>query len=357
MAAVGRRRKDNPFNLPPRTYFDHGQFFYVHKNTGVWEPLGTDPETARQKGRELGRLASSDDYGTMAYYLRAFIEHCRTRVGLPKQARGISPRTFEDYQNDIQPLTAYFGKMLPAEVQAQHVNSYLELGAQLERATRANREKAALSACFTWLCGSGQGEVTINPCFRVSGVMANRETKRERYVDDDEMRAVLNPSIAPSPMVRALAGLIYRTLQRPSDIQKWNESNIKVRNGVRVLSFTQSKTRKQLDIRITQEVDDLLAMARGNRTIVGMTYIHKGNGKAYAEKSLSTMFRGYCRAAGIKDFSIYDLKGKGATDMYRSGVPLEQIQALCGHNSVTTTEIYIKARLREVVEPNQVKQA
>lgn len=54
------------------------------------------------------------------------------------------------------------------------------------------------------------------------------------------------------------------------------------------------------------------------------------------------MWSTYVRACdGIKDFAIYDLKGKGATDMWLAGVPLEQIQALCGHEFITTTVIYV----------------
>jgi integrase len=36
-----------------------------------------------------------------------------------------------------------------------------------------------------------------------------------------------------------------------------------------------------------------------------------------------------------------------------SGVPLEQIQVLCGHDSVTTTERYVKSRWRGIVTPNK----
>ena len=48
-----------------------------------------------------------------------------------------------------------------------------------------------------------------------------------------------------------------------------------------------------------------------------------------------------------------DLKGKGATDMWQAGVPIELIQALLGHASKTTTEIYIKQRWTEA-QPNLV---
>jgi site-specific recombinase XerD len=53
----------------------------------------------------------------------------------------------------------------------------------------------------------------------------------------------------------------------------------------------------------------------------------------------------------VKDLGLYDLKGKAATDMFRAGVPLEQIQHLLGHESIRTTEIYIKARLPDLVAP------
>jgi integrase len=35
-----------------------------------------------------------------------------------------------------------------------------------------------------------------------------------------------------------------------------------------------------------------------------------------------------------------------------AGVPIEQIQALCGHKTKTTTERYVKQRWREAVQPN-----
>ncbi|WP_159990896.1 tyrosine-type recombinase/integrase [Pelistega ratti] len=46
----------------------------------------------------------------------------------------------------------------------------------------------------------------------------------------------------------------------------------------------------------------------------------------------------------MKHFGFYDLKGKDATDMWLRGVPLKQIQVLGGHESIKTTEIYVKSR-------------
>jgi len=162
------------------------------------------------------------------------------------------------------------------------------------------------------------------------------------------------------PFKKSHTRLIYRTLQRPGDILRWTASNIVTRTigdeDKRVLKFKQSKTGAQLDILITPEIDECLQLAASsNKRIVGMTLLHKTNGQPYAEKSLSGMFAKAVREAGLEDFGLYDLKGKGATDMWLSGVKVELIQALCGHDSVTSTEIYVKSRWRGVIEPNRTK--
>jgi len=75
----------------------------------------------------------------------------------------------------------------------------------------------------------------------------------------------------------------------------------------------------------------------------------------FTEAGIKTNWHKACQAAGVTDFGIYDMKSRGATDMYEDGVPIEQISHLCGHNSVTTTETYIKQHLRQTVQPNRRK--
>jgi integrase len=60
----------------------------------------------------------------------------------------------------------------------------------------------------------------------------------------------------------------------------------------------------------------------------------------------------YQKKAGVASFGFRDLKGKGATDMWLNGEPIERIQLLCGHADKTTTEIYIKARWTETAQLN-----
>ena len=349
MLRMGRRRVDNPLGLPPRVYARHGAFFYVHPN-GRWERLGTDLREAKRKGNLFNDPSAT--FGTMAYWLDAFVVHCAARVGLPKSRRGIAQRTFEDYRRDVEPLKAYFGKMQPGSVLPTHVGKYLEIGAETNRAVRANREKACLSACFTWLLLQSDAAVQINPCV---GVKRNPESKRLRYVTDDELRAVL--AIAPK-MVCALLWLVYRTLQRPEDVIAWTPAVIARKADKRVLRFVQRKTGKQMEVEVSDELDailrDLNANSDGSLRGPGMPLIHRLDGSGYTYDGIASMLRRDVNAAGVPGFGFYDMKGKGATDMWRAGVPIEQIQLLCGHDSVTTTEIYVKARWIDTVQPNRV---
>ena len=82
------------------------------------------------------------------------------------------------------------------------------------------------------------------------------------------------------------------------------------------------------------------------------TLICTREGQPYTQMGLSSMARRHIAACEIANFAPYDCKAKGATDMFQGGTPLEEISALCGHDSVTTTEKYIKRHLTRTIAPN-----
>ena len=371
---MGRRRAHNPLNLPPRVYAKHGAFYYHHP-AGRWEHLGRDLEAVKRRAAEIANGLDAG-YGTVNFFLDEFITACRRRVA----AHDLAPRTLEDYTRDSIPLKAFFGAMYPVGIEPSHIGEYLDTNLELGRGVRANREKACLSSMFTGLIRTGQGGVKSNPC---KGVKRNKETKRDRYVEDDEMHATL--ATAPA-QVSAMAELVYRTLQRPEDIIGWTGRNLTDRRDaggrlVRILRTRQGKTGAAVDIEITPEIDAVLARLKapmlsgdedGDRVpkvVTGLTLIHRRDGRPYTYDGLCSMLKR--RQAGVREqhkkalgplaempsWGFYDMKGKGATDMWMAGVPLEQIQVLCGHDSITTTERYVKSRWRGIVAPNKVARA
>ncbi|QRF60183.1 tyrosine-type recombinase/integrase [Variovorax paradoxus] len=366
---MGRRRK-SALDLEQRVYFNHGAFYYVHQN-GKWERLGTDKDEANRKARIHNDPESL--YGTMVYWLDQFLLHCAKRVhgGTLKQ------RTYDDYEDAIVPptetrtrgaLRTFFAPpRTPLDVTPAMVQDFLITMAELGRPTPANRERACLSACFSWLLRTGKVPgLLVNPCLRASGVQRNKETRRTRYVTHDEFKEVYAVAGASERLMMELA---YRTLQRPeSDIVYWTSENLVKEGGKRLLKHRQNKTGTDIVIELPKSVNDLLDRALGtedNIVKLRQPLVHRLDGEAYDYDGLSSMLRRSIAVANerrkarkkepMASFGFRDLKGKGATDMWLAGVPIERIQLLCGHKSKATTEVYIKQRWRETAQPNLIE--
>lgn len=380
---MGRKRQSNPLDLPERVYAKGSAFYYHHRPTddhpsGRWEKLSTDVLEAKKRAAAIANNLG-DGFGKMPYWLGEWMLSVAARV----KAGTLAQRTHDDYEEAAELLGAWFAEFAPAGIEPAHVGDYLDKGAETGRAVRANREKAALSVFFSWMMRAQAARpagVKSNPC---AGVRRNPESKRQRYVEDAEMLETL----AQAPVqVWGLAQLVYRTLQRPEDVITWTPRNITTRRDsggkqVRILRVSQAKARragppKIVDIEITPEIDAILTRLKAplpkkgkkpSAVITGLTLIHRRDGHPYTYDGLCSMLK---RAQNdlrdlhavkrgpldeMPSWGFYDLKGKGATDMWQDGIPLTQIQVLCGHESVKTTEVYVKARWRGIVAPNQVK--
>lgn len=363
MARMGRRRKAD-LGLQPRVYLNHGAYFYVHQD-GRWERLGRDKDAANRRARIYNDPAGR--FGTMVHWLDMFLADCERRVA----AKQLAQRTLEDYRDaigtDEKPgaLRVFFASpMTPLDVTPDLVQEFLEAGAEAGRARRSNLERACLSSCFGWILRKKHAPgLLVNPCLRASGVKRNPEKVRDRYVTNEEYAAVL--AEAPKS-VRLMMALAYRTLQRPeSDIILWDSRILIHRDGAKMLHFRQNKTGLWMLITVTPELDELLPRDDGNVTRLREPLVQRLDGEHYTYDGLSSMLKRSIEAANVRrrarkqatipSFGFRDLKGKGATDMWLAKVPLEQIQALCGHKNKTTTERYVKQRWREAVQPNTLR--
>lgn len=353
--SMGRSRKSRK-DLPPRVYVKHNAYYFVHPN-GKWQRLAAIGQEREMRVTWAHLEQPNEAYGTVSALLDEYLSQYA--------ATAKKPRTYKDNLKEAEYLKVFFGDMYPQNVRSWHIGAYLEEN-RLARAVRANREKALLSHVFTWaMRHSNWGNFVLsNPC---RGVARNAETKRIRIVDDAEYLAVFNLA---NRNVQRLMTLIYRTLQRPSDILKLGPKNIVQRNvngnPTEVLLFRQSKTSASVEIIVSDEIRE--ALYDGESSTMTQTpykqqfFIRNRYGKPYTldgmnsnfAKALNKYRQQIEELTGEKPapFGLYDLKGKGATDMYQNGIPLEQIQALAGHKSVRTTEIYIKARLNKPVMSN-----
>lgn len=355
---MGRMRTSRK-DLPPRVYVKHGAYYFVHL-TGKWQRLAKVGQEREMRLAWANLEQPNEIFGTLASLIN---EYLSTYAATAK-----APRTFKDNLKEAKYLKAYFGEMQPQHIQGRHIGAYLEANREM-RPIRANREKALLSHVFTWAIRHPTWGCMIqhNPC---KGVVRNKETKRVRIVDDAEYMAVFNLA---SKNVKCMMTLVYRTLQRPSDLLLIGPVNIIHRmvdgTSVEVLRIIQGKTGAIVEIIMSEDLRNALfgsntidCLNSNSKHLENKYFLVNREGKPYTLDGFNSNFaralnkyRDTVEAnIGVKPkpFGIYDLKGKGATDMYQSGIALEYIQALAGHESVRTTEIYIKARLNKPVISN-----
>lgn len=345
------RTRKSRRDLPPRVYVKHNAYYFVTKDS-KWIRLAAVGQEQEMRMAWAKLEQPIEAYGTVAALIDDYL--------VSYAAKEKAPRTYQDNLKESVYLKAYFGDMQPKDVLPRHVGAYLDANLDTRR-VRANREKALFSHVFTWAMRheSWGQTITQNPC---KGVKGNKESKRVRIVSDQAFNELFKVS---NENVQRLMTLIYRTLQRPSDILLLGSANVveTTLDGkpIKILDFNQGKTKFDVKIILTDELLDILYYGRP-RNQAYEYFITSASGAPY---QLSSINSNYSRAfqkfsanheatTGKKPikFGFYDLKGKGATDMYQSGIALEKIQMLTGHKSVKTTEIYIKQRILTPIESN-----
>ena len=321
------RRRSRDFDLPPRMHRKGDRFLYVTSTTPrKWLALGDDINEARRQWAKLEGETENPADRTFAVVARRY----RSEV-LPTKAL----RTRRDNEKELAQLEAVFGLMPIDTIQPADVRTYLDLRGKTAK-VRANREKALLSHVFNQARAWGYTSAP-NPC---AGIKGHRETGRDRYVTDQEYRAVWT---AADDALRDAMDLALLTAQRPADVLKMNRADII--DGA--LWVTQNKTGKKLRIQIIGELADVIARieARPGK-LKGPALIQDSNGGRLSYFAMRSRFEKARTAAGVS-FQFRDLRAKAATD---TG-DLALAQRLLGHKTRDMTEHYTRDRIGETVAP------
>ena len=317
---VGRKRTKHK-NLPPLVSLKRGRYYYGRNQEYLADNLAdallrwAEKEAAKEGRRPVTFKELADEY---------------RRLVIPTKA----PRTQSDNLAEMERLLSVFGPAPLEKIQPVHVRGYLDnRGAKV----RANREIALLSAMWNW--GRNGGLMNLpNPC---DGVARHKETGRDRYVTDDEFRAVWEAADEP---VRDALELHLLTGQRVSDVLQMSLTD--VREGC--LWVRQGKTGKRLRLVLAGELASLVERIKSRR-YPGVTTLHlirDEDGQPLTYDALYNRFEIARAKAGVH-FQLRDLRAKAATDLD----DLALAQKLLGHSSRAMTEHYTKQRIGERVSP------
>lgn len=134
--------------------------------------------------------------------------------------------------------------------------------------------------------------------------------------------------------------VLKNTLARVSEIYrlKWEDVNLTDRT---ITLYTRKKRGGHFTPRTIPMTNELYNTLRRLELSGEYVFINPDTSTRYVDKknALSAL----CERAGVKRFTFHAFRHYGASVLAKKNVPLPDIQAILGHESLTTTALYIQS--------------
>jgi len=315
------------------------------------------------------------EYGVMKRAIEMFLGYLRFE-------RNVSPHTLREYSRDTEQFAAFVtppGGETPAPAQIDHriVREYVGMmyDRGLEKASVARR-LASLRTFFKYCIR--EGWATQNPARlvktpklpkRVPRVLtaeelnnfldnlgetgtklAQRKRKKGRARSNEKAKVIVKRDLA-------IFELLYASGVRVSELVGLDTGDIdRAGQMLRVLGKGRKERVVPYGAKAQAALDaygpvreELLAKARGNFEPEAVFLNHRG--KRMTASSVRAVVHKYSRLANINwDLHPHALRHAFATHLLADGADLRVIQELLGHASLSTTQRYTQASIRQLMD-------
>lgn len=240
------------------------------------------------------------------------------------------------YKPDLDLLCAWW-------VNAYASERVYEFGVQHVRAARAklmpgrspatvNRYLSAMRAAWNW--GKTAGLVTRE---WPQKVMLTEARARVRYLNDEELEALLDAAAAHSPTMSAAILVSLATGVRQSELLRltWSDVDLK-KQTIRVLL---SKNNESRVVHLPSSAVDALRKLK-EAPVVGVRVFLDDEGQPADKNHIEHRWRAIRTKAGLVDFRWHDLRHSCASFLAQNGATLLEIGSVLGHKSASVTLRY-----------------
>ncbi len=317
-------------HLPPCVYEKHGAFWLVKK--GKWSRLGSDLATALA---EYGRRLEGPGTEAMPELIeKVYAEHT------PKLAKN----TRVQYRRAADVLKRKLREFTPEQVKGKHVVALHE--SMRERSATANHTLSFLRVVFRYALRWQL--VDNNPCI---GIEAYTLKERSRYVSDAEYRAIYAKA---GDRLQVIMDLCYLTGQRISDVLGLRVQHLTEAGIFFKAQKTKNSTQVQFVVAWTPELRSTVERAKALHGAVRCLSLLKGrSNRPPTYRTVVGQWWDACKAAGIEDANLHDLRAKSLTDAKQQG---KDATALAGHADAKMTERYLRLRETPLVSGPSFRQ-
>ena len=269
--------------------------------------------------------------------------------------RGLSGNTLESYHTDVIHLLEFLEEreLSLTDVDTDALHQFLCTLRDLGISPRSQaRMLSGIRAFFRFL--RLEGYTDTDPCELLEAPRFGRTLPDILSVEDiDSMIAALDPGKDETPRNHAIIETLYGSGLRVSELVELRMSRVNLDEGYVIITGQGNKQRlvplSPESIRLIREYLPIRERLKIKPDSSDILFLNRRGGMM-TRVMVFYVIRDSAAAAGIiKRVSPHTLRHSFATHLLEGGANLRAIQEMLGHESISTTEIYIhldRSRLR-----------
>ncbi len=269
--------------------------------------------------------------------------------------RGLSGNTLESYHTDVIHLLEFLEEreLSLTDVDTDALHQFLCTLRDLGISPRSQaRMLSGIRALFRFL--RLEGYTDTDPCELLEAPRFGRTLPDILSVEDiDSMIAALDPEKDETPRNHAIIETLYGSGLRVSELVELRMSRVNLDEGYVIITGKGNKQRlvplSPESIRLIREYLPIRERLKIKPDSSDILFLNRRGGMM-TRVMVFYVIRDSAAAAGIiKRVSPHTLRHSFATHLLEGGANLRAIQEMLGHESISTTEIYIhldRSRLR-----------
>ncbi|MDA7558146.1 site-specific tyrosine recombinase XerD [Flavobacteriaceae bacterium] len=277
-----------------------------------------------------------------------------------KLERGLSSNSISSYTLDIKKLVAYINELRlninPDQIEIQTVQQFIYHSAKSINPRSQSRLISALRGFFDYLIF--ENYVTINPLELIESPKIGRKLPDTLSIEEiDILISSIDLAAPQGERNRAIIETLYSCGLRVSELTNLKISDLFFEEGFIKVTGKGNKQRFVPISSLTQKYiklykDDVRSHASIVEEYRDTLFLNR-RGKQLTRAMIFTIVKQLTKKAGInKNISPHTFRHSFATHLLENGADLRAIQLMLGHESITTTEIYMhvdKSHLSKVI--------
>ena len=271
--------------------------------------------------------------------------------------KGMAVNSRDAYRRDVGKLLAFLAgeDIAPEEATLENLRIFIGELNDLGIAARSrSRIISGIRSFFHYL--SVENYIDSNPCELLETPFLGYHLPEVLTLDEiNDMVAAINPDKAEAQRDRAIIETLYGCGLRVSELVDLEMSKIYTEEGYLVVRGKGNKERmvpmSEVSIHeINRYLEEFRSYLNVKPDCANILFLNRRGGKLTRVR-IFQIIKDLAEAAGIrKNISPHTLRHSFATHLLEGGANLRAIQQMLGHESITTTQIYIhldRSSLRE----------